>query len=31
MRERAGLVNGTIRFDSEPGMGTHVVLEIPLR
>lgn len=30
MRERAGLVNGTIRFDSEPGAGTHVVLEIPL-
>lgn len=31
MRERAGLVNGTISFDSEPGMGTHVVLEIPLK
>ncbi len=31
MRERAALVNGTIRFDSEPGMGTHVVVEIPLR
>ena len=31
MRERAALVNGTIRFDSEPGMGTHVVLEIPLK
>ena len=30
MRERAALVNGTIRFDSEPGAGTHVVLEIPL-
>ena len=31
MRERASLVNGTIRFDSEPAMGTHVVLEIPVR
>jgi signal transduction histidine kinase len=31
MRERAELVKGTIRFDSEPGMGTHVLLEIPLR
>jgi signal transduction histidine kinase len=31
MRERAALVNGTIRFDSEPGLGTHVVLEIPIR
>lgn len=30
MRERAALVNGAIRFDSEPGAGTHVVLEIPL-
>lgn len=30
MRERAALVNGTISFDSEPGAGTHVVLEIPL-
>ncbi len=30
MRERAGLVGGTITFDSEPGMGTHVVLEIPV-
>jgi signal transduction histidine kinase len=30
MRERAGLVNGTVTFDSEPGMGTHVVLEIPV-
>ncbi len=30
MRERAALVNGSITFDSEPGMGTHVVLEIPL-
>jgi signal transduction histidine kinase len=31
MRERAALVNGTIRFDSEAGLGTHVVVEIPLR
>ncbi|HET9270061.1 MAG TPA: sensor histidine kinase, partial [Vicinamibacterales bacterium] len=31
MRERAALVNGTIRFDSEPGMGTHVRVEIPLQ
>jgi signal transduction histidine kinase len=31
MRERAALVNGTIRFDAEPGMGTHVVVEIPLQ
>lgn len=30
MRERAALVNGVIRFDSEPGHGTQVVLEIPL-
>jgi signal transduction histidine kinase len=30
MRERAALVNGTITFDSEPGMGTNVVLEIPI-
>jgi signal transduction histidine kinase/HAMP domain-containing protein len=30
MRERATLVNGTIRFDSEPGLGTHVMLEIPV-
>jgi signal transduction histidine kinase len=30
MRERAGLVSGSIRFDSEPGMGTHVVVEIPI-
>jgi signal transduction histidine kinase len=30
MRERAALVNGTVRFDSEPGAGTHVVVEIPL-
>jgi signal transduction histidine kinase len=31
MRERAGLVSGSIRFDSEPGMGTHVVVEIPIQ
>lgn len=31
MRERAALVNGTIRFDSEPGLGTHAVLEIPTK
>jgi len=31
MRERASLVNGTIRFDSEAGEGTHVIVEIPLQ
>ncbi|MEK8036165.1 MAG: sensor histidine kinase [candidate division NC10 bacterium] len=31
MRERAALVNGSIRLDSEPGMGTNVVVEIPVR
>lgn len=31
MRERAALVNGTIRFDTEPGTGTHVLVEIPLQ
>jgi signal transduction histidine kinase len=31
MRERASLVNGTLRFDSEPGLGTLVRLEVPLR
>jgi len=30
MRERADLVGGTIEIDSEPGLGTHVRLEIPL-
>jgi signal transduction histidine kinase len=31
MRERAALVNGTIRFDSEAGLGTHVIVEIPIQ
>jgi signal transduction histidine kinase len=31
MRERAALVDGVIRFDSEPDLGTHVVLEIPIQ
>jgi signal transduction histidine kinase len=31
MRERAALVNGVIRFDTEPGAGTHVLVEIPLQ
>jgi len=31
MRERAALVNGTIRFDSEPGAGTQITVEIPLQ
>lgn len=30
MRERAALVNGLMRFDSEPGQGAHIALEIPL-
>ncbi len=30
MRERAELVGGTLALDSEPGLGTHVRLEIPL-
>jgi signal transduction histidine kinase len=29
MQERAALVNGTMAFDSEPDMGTHVRVEIP--
>lgn len=31
MRERAALVNGAVTYSSEPGMGTHVLLEIPLK
>lgn len=31
MRERAAIVGGTVRLDSEPGLGTHVVVEIPAR
>ncbi|MBI4486624.1 MAG: HAMP domain-containing protein [Acidobacteria bacterium] len=31
MRERAALVNGIIRFDSEPGTGAHIAVEIPLQ
>lgn len=30
MHERAALVGGRVAIDSEPGMGTHVLLEIPL-
>jgi len=30
MRERASLVNGSIRFESESGMGASVILTIPL-
>ncbi len=30
MRERASLVGGRLDVDSEPGMGAHVALEIPL-
>jgi signal transduction histidine kinase len=30
IRERAALVDGRVAIDSEPGMGTHVLLEIPL-
>ena len=30
IRERAALVDGRLAIDSEPGMGTHVLLEIPL-
>jgi signal transduction histidine kinase len=30
MRERAALVEGTLRVESEPGMGTLIRLEIPL-
>ena len=31
MRERAALVNGTISFESEPGEGAHIRVEIPLQ
>jgi signal transduction histidine kinase len=31
MRERAELVNGSLVIDSDPGMGTHVLLNIPLK
>ncbi len=31
MRERAALVSGSIRFDSEPGLGSLVRLEVPLQ
>jgi signal transduction histidine kinase len=30
MRERAELVGGTLRVDSEPGRGTSVVFEVAL-
>ncbi len=30
MRERAALVNGTVKLDSVPGRGTIVILRIPL-
>lgn len=30
IRERAALVGGRVEIDSEPGMGTHVRMEIPL-
>jgi signal transduction histidine kinase len=30
LRERATLIGGTILFDSEPGNGTHVRLEVPV-
>ena len=30
MRERAAVVGGTVAFESEPGRGTRVVVEIPL-
>jgi signal transduction histidine kinase len=30
MRERVGLVNGTLRVESNPGRGTRVVASVPL-
>jgi signal transduction histidine kinase len=30
MRERIEIVGGTLRIDSEPGGGTHVVMTVPL-
>lgn len=30
MRERAEIVGGTLEIDSEPGMGTQVIVELPL-
>jgi two-component system, NarL family, sensor histidine kinase UhpB len=29
MQERAMLIGGTLKVDSDPGRGTHVVLRIP--
>jgi len=29
MRERVNLMNGTIRIDSSPGIGTHIQIELP--
>jgi signal transduction histidine kinase len=31
IRERAALVGGTVTVDSEPNMGTHIVVRIPTR
>jgi signal transduction histidine kinase len=30
MRERAELINGTLRLESEPGRGTAITLIVPL-
>lgn len=30
IQERAALVDGRVDIDSEPGLGTHILLEIPL-
>jgi signal transduction histidine kinase len=30
MRERAEMLGGSLRVDSEPGMGTRVELRVPL-